>query len=85
MITIFSRINKELASWIAIWRFLRGLDCYGWNFYRDIDGPADASKNAEIMKREWKTSSPVMVTALANKARSNSIHRVMELAAHKPP
>lgn len=26
MINIFSRINKQLASWIAIWQFLRGLD-----------------------------------------------------------
>ncbi|MGH8643908.1 MAG: L-dopachrome tautomerase-related protein [Gammaproteobacteria bacterium] len=32
MTTIFSRITKELASWIAICRFLRGLDRYGPNF-----------------------------------------------------
>ncbi len=72
MINIFSRINKELASWIAIWRFLQGLDRYGWNTCRDIDGPADASKNAEITQRELKTSPPVMAAASANKARSNS-------------
>ena len=84
MITIFSRITNELASWITIWRFLRGLDCYGWNACRDIDGPADARKSAETTKRELKTSPPVMAAALTNRARSNSVHRVMELAAHKP-
>ncbi|MGH8606815.1 MAG: hypothetical protein ACREX9_05195 [Gammaproteobacteria bacterium] len=39
MIDIFSAIQKELASWIAIGRFLRGLDRYGPNFYKDIDTP----------------------------------------------
>ncbi|MGH8601801.1 MAG: hypothetical protein ACREXR_03180 [Gammaproteobacteria bacterium] len=32
MINIFSRINKELASWIAMYQFLSGLDRYGPNF-----------------------------------------------------
>ena len=32
MISIFSRINKELASWIAMFQFLCGLDRYGPNF-----------------------------------------------------
>ncbi|MGH6634832.1 MAG: L-dopachrome tautomerase-related protein [Gammaproteobacteria bacterium] len=32
MTNIFSRITKELASWIAICRFLRGLDRCGPNF-----------------------------------------------------
>ncbi len=32
MINIFSRINKELASWIAMFQFLWGLDRYRPNF-----------------------------------------------------
>lgn len=32
MIKLFYRVNKELASWIAIWRFLRGLDRDGLGF-----------------------------------------------------
>ena len=32
MSTIFSRINKELTSWIAMCQFLRGLDRYRPNF-----------------------------------------------------
>ncbi len=39
MINIFSRINKELMSWVAIYRFLRGLDRYGPNLYKDINTP----------------------------------------------
>ncbi len=86
MMTIFSRITNELASWITIWRFLRGLDRYGWNTCRDIDRPAEAGKNAEITKRELKTSTPVVAAVSGNKARSNSAKKVivMELAAHKP-
>lgn len=56
MIDIFYRVNKELASWIAIWRFLRGLDRHGRNFYRDIDEQADLSNNAEIKKDEFQTT-----------------------------
>ncbi len=41
MITIFSQIDKELRSWIAIWRFLRGLDHHGLKFYL-----SDAKANA---------------------------------------
>ncbi len=58
MINVFYRVNKELASWIAIWRFLRGLDCDGLGFYQDIDGRADSRKNAQITKREFKTTRP---------------------------
>ena len=72
---IFSRFTKELASWITIWRFLRGLDCYG---SKDRDEQADATKNAE------KTSPPVMASTLTTKAQPHSIPRVMKLAAHKP-
>ncbi len=78
MINIFYRANKELASWIAIWRFLRGLDRDGLGFYQDSDGRADSSENAQITKREFKTTrcrSPVMAASLANKARSNSVER----------
>ncbi|MGH6635678.1 MAG: hypothetical protein ACRED0_05925 [Gammaproteobacteria bacterium] len=32
MTNIFSRIKKELASWLAIWRFLLALDRNGLNF-----------------------------------------------------
>lgn len=56
MIKLFYRVNKELASWIAIWRFLGGLDRDGLGFYQDIDGRADSSKNAQITKREFKTT-----------------------------
>ncbi len=43
MINIFYRMNKELASWMSIWRFLRGLD-------RDAlsNGPADSGKNKQV-------------------------------------
>jgi len=53
MIHIFCRISKELASWMAIWRFLRSLDRDAL-FYQDIDGPADSSKNAQIKRWEFK-------------------------------
>jgi len=39
MTNIFSRINKELASWVAICRFLRGLDRYWPNLYKGINTP----------------------------------------------
>ncbi len=45
MISIFSQIDKELRSWIAIWRFLRGLDHYGLNFYLP-DAKANARHKA---------------------------------------
>lgn len=51
MINIFSRINNELASWITIWRFLRGLDCYG---LQNVDGRTESSKSEQI-----KTCEPV--------------------------
>ncbi len=78
MINIFYRVNEELASWITIWRFLRGLDRDGLGFYQDIDGRADSSENMQITKREFKTirrRPPVMAAALANKACSNSVER----------
>lgn len=40
MINIFSRINKELASWIAMFQFLRGLDRYGPNLELGDDAKA---------------------------------------------
>ena len=40
MITIFSRINKELASWIAFYHFLRGLDRWGSSFKLGHEGRA---------------------------------------------
>lgn len=46
--------NKRLASWIAIWQFLRGLDRYALNCYPDIDGRADASEiapNEEMIRQ----------------------------------
>lgn len=36
MIDIYYRINKELASWIAIWYFLRGLDRDELSFTRTL-------------------------------------------------
>ena len=52
MISILSQIDKELRSWIAIWRFLRGLDHYGLKFcFSDAEANArhetPASQQAE--------------------------------------
>lgn len=66
---LLSALNKELASWIAIWQFLRGLDRL--SFYQDIDGQADLSNNAEIKKGEFQTTRrrpPVMRAALTKHA-----------------
>ena len=41
MTNIFSQIKKELASWLAIWRFLLALDRNGLNFYHDEIRPED--------------------------------------------
>ncbi len=78
MIKISYRVDKELASWIAVWRFLRGLNRDGLGFYQNSDGRTDASENAQITKREFETTRcrpPVMAAALAKKARSNSVER----------
>lgn len=45
MINIFSRINKQLASWTAFWQFLRGLDHYTLSLYQDLDGPVAVSED----------------------------------------
>lgn len=39
---IISRIGRRLASWMALWQFLRGLDRYGLNFDRAIDERVDS-------------------------------------------
>ena len=40
-----ARISKEVASWVATWRFLAGLNTM--DFYRDLEGRADPSTNAQ--------------------------------------
>ncbi len=40
-----TRISKELASSVVIWRFLAGLDTM--DFYRDLEGRGDPSKNPQ--------------------------------------
>ena len=40
-----ARISQEVASWVATWRFLAGLNTM--DFYRDLEGRADPSTNAQ--------------------------------------
>ncbi|MGH8613797.1 MAG: L-dopachrome tautomerase-related protein [Gammaproteobacteria bacterium] len=54
MINIFSRINKGLASWIAMFQFLWGLDRYGPNFTLGGDAKAIFDPPPNHCKPRWR-------------------------------
>ncbi|MGH8605155.1 MAG: hypothetical protein ACREXR_20915 [Gammaproteobacteria bacterium] len=58
MINIFSRLNKELASWVAICRFLRGLDRYGANFYKGMNIPHQGANHNQDLIIHYRKEHP---------------------------